>query len=301
MIRSAGQTGRRRMIMKDNINDLNLKDIANVEKSIFRDFVDNLKLNSLDFTVRVVIAAIVVIAGVYVIRAFGRWFNRILEKSSIDRGNAQLLDNVVKVGLYFLLGLMVAAQFGIEATSVIAILGSAGLTLGLAFQGTLGNFAGGVLLIVTKPFRMGDYIEIESSFAGTVTEIGLIHSRLLTLDNRVVIIPNGELANSTITNYTDRAKRLVELKVGIGYGEDIDRVREILLEVISAEPLLMDDGTATIYVDSMSASSIDMLVRAYTKTADYLKAKWSLTESVKKALDKNGIEIPFTQVDVHMK
>ena len=292
-------TGYNIFLENSNINEL--KDIADVEKSIFSDFIDNLKLNSLDFLVRVLIAVIVLVIGVYAIRFVRKWFNKILERSSIDKGNAQLLDSFIKIGLHVLLFLFVAAQFGIDATSVIAILGSAGLTIGFAFQGALGNFAGGVLIMVTKPFRLGDYIEVSADMIGTVTEIGLVHTRLLTLDNRVIIVPNGELANSTITNYTDREKRRIELTVSISYSEDIDRVRRILKEVIQNETLLLQDDDVLIYVDSMSASSIDLGVKAYTKTDDYLAAKWSLTENIKKALDRNDVEIPFTQVDIHMR
>ncbi|MCR4657386.1 MAG: mechanosensitive ion channel [Lachnospiraceae bacterium] len=288
-------------IILSNANISDLSDIAAVERSIFREFADNLKLNSLDFLVRVLITGIVLVAGIYAIRFVTKWFSKMLERSSIEEVNAQLLKNAVKAGLYVLLILLVFAHFGVEAASVIAILGSAGLTLGLAFQGALSNFAGGVLIMITKPFRIGDYIEIESNMAGTVTQIGLVHTKLLTLDNRVVIHPNGDLANSTITNYTDKEKRRIELTIGISYGEDIDRVKEVLKKVIDEEPLLLKDDDVLIYVDSMSASSVDIGVKVYTNTQDYLSAKWALTESIKKALDKNGIEIPYTQMDVHIK
>lgn len=290
--------GRKLFIADTDITELS--DIAKVEKSIFSDFIDNLKLNSLDFLVRILIAAIVLIIGTYVIKYLRKWFSKLLERSSIDKGNAQLLENAVKIGLYFILVLFVAAHFGIEATSVLAILGSAGLTVGLAFQGALSNFAGGVLIIAAKPFRLGDYIEIESSFAGTVTEIGIVHTKLLTIDHRVVIIPNGKLANSTITNYTNKPRRRIELIVGVDYETDIDRARSVLEEVIEREPLLIKDDEVLIYVDALSSSSIDMGIRVYTRTENYWTAKWSFTESIKKAFDANGIKIPFNQMDVHI-
>ena len=283
-----------------NTDIMGLSDIAKVERSIFSDFIDNLKLNSLDFLIRILIAAIVFIIGMSVIRHLRKWFSRLLERSSIDKGNVQLLDNVVKIGLYFILVLFVAAHFGIEATSVLAILGSAGLTLGLAFQGALSNFAGGVLIIATKPFRLGDYIEIEASFSGTVTEIGIVHTKLLTIDHRVVIIPNGELANSTITNYTNKPRRRIELVVGVDYETDIDRARSVIEKVIENEPLLIKDEEILIYVDALSSSSIDIGIKVYTRTENFWRAKWSLTESIKKAFDANGIKIPFNQMDVHI-
>ncbi len=289
------------MVFISNGNITELSDIAAVERSIFGEFIDNLKLNSLDFLVRVLITGLVLVAGIYAIRFVGKWFSKLLERSSIDKANAQLLNNLVKAGLYVLLLLLVLAHFGVEAASVIAILGSAGLTLGLAFQGALSNFAGGVLIVITKPFRLDDYIEIEGKVAGTVTEIGFVHTKLLTLDNKVEILPNGYLANSTITNYTDRDKRRVELIISVAYSEDIDKVREVLKKTIDGEELLIKDDDVVIYVDSMSSSSVDIGVKAYTKTPNYLAAKWSLTESIKKALDKNGIEIPYPQVDVHMR
>ena len=289
-----------RKLFITNTDIMGLSDIAKVERSIFSDFIDNLKLNSLDFLIRILIAAIVFIIGMSVIRHLRKWFSRLLERSSIDKGNVQLLDNVVKIGLYFILVLFVAAHFGIEATSVLAILGSAGLTLGLAFQGALSNFAGGVLIIATKPFRLGDYIEIEASFSGTVTEIGIVHTKLLTIDHRVVIIPNGELANSTITNYTNKPRRRIELVVGVDYETDIDRARSVIEKVIENEPLLIKDEEILIYVDALSSSSIDIGIKVYTRTENFWRAKWSLTESIKKAFDANGIKIPFNQMDVHI-
>ncbi len=278
-----------------------LSDVATVEISIFKQFTDNLKLNSLDFIMRVLIAVVVLFVGVRVIRFLRKWLRKLLELRSLDASIIILLDEVVKYGLYFLLVIFIAAHFGVDAASIIAILGSAGLTLGLAFQGALSNFAGGVLLMTTKPFKVGNFIEIKNGYTGTVTEIGLVHTKLLTIDNRVIIVPNGELANTTILNYTEREIRLIELSVSIGYSQDIDEAKRVISEVIGKEPLLLKEKEILVYVSEMSSSSVELGVRVYTKTADYLKAKWDLTESIKKALDTNGIEIPFPQMDVHMK
>ncbi|MCR5791083.1 MAG: mechanosensitive ion channel [Lachnospiraceae bacterium] len=287
------------ILAKGDINDLS--DVADVEISIFKEFTNNLKLNSLDFLMRILIAIVVLVAGRYVINFIRKWLRKILERSNVEPGNIQLLDQVVKVSLYFLVFLFVAAHFGIEAASVIALLGSAGLTIGLAFQGALSNFAGGVLLMSTKPFKLGDFIEIEASFTGTVTEIGLVHTKLLTVDNRVIIVPNGELANSTVINYTDREHRRVELTVSIAYSQDIDQAKAVLKKVIEAEKRVVHERDVLIYVEAMSASSVDLGIKVYTMTEQYLAVKWSLTEQIKKAFDREGIEIPFPQMDIHVK
>ncbi|MBQ7564150.1 MAG: mechanosensitive ion channel [Lachnospiraceae bacterium] len=289
------------MIILTDIKIEDLSDVAEVEKSIFRQFTDNLKLNSLDFLMRVLIAVVVLLVGIRVIRFVRKWFSKLLEMRSLDESMIRLLDEIIRFVLYFLLIMFIAAHFGVDAASIIAILGSAGLTLGLAFQGALSNFAGGVLIMSTKPFKIGDFIEITGSHTGTVTAIGLVHTRLLTIDNRVIIVPNGELANTTIINYTDREKRRIELEVSIPYSQDIDAAKKVISEVIRKEPLLLGGDDILIYVDAMSSSSVDLGIKVYTKTENYLQAKWSLTENLKKALDANGIEIPFTQVDIHMR
>ncbi|MBR2275606.1 MAG: mechanosensitive ion channel [Lachnospiraceae bacterium] len=289
------------MIFLTDIKIEDLGDVAEVEKSIFRQFTDNLKLNSLDFLMRVLIAVVVLLLGIRVIRFVRKWFSKLLEVRGLDESMIRLLDEIIRFVLYFLLIMFIAAHFGVDAASIIAILGSAGLTLGLAFQGALSNFAGGVLIMSTKPFKIGDFIEITGSHTGTVTGIGLVHTRLLTIDNRVIIVPNGELANTTIINYTDREKRRVELEVSIPYSQDIDAAKKVISDVIREEPLLLKEDDILIYVNAMSSSSVDLGIKVYTKTENYLKAKWSLTENLKKALDANGIEIPFTQVDVHMR
>ena len=289
------------MIILTDIKIEDLSDVAEVEKSIFRQFTDNLKLNSLDFLMRVLIAVVVLLVGIRVIRFVRKWFSKLLEVRGLDESMIRLLDEIIRFVLYFLLIMFIAAHFGVDAASIIAILGSAGLTLGLAFQGALSNFAGGVLIMSTKPFKIGDFIEITGSHTGTVTAIGLVHTRLLTIDNRVIIVPNGELANTTIINYTDREKRRIELEVSIPYSQDIDAAKKVISEVIRKEPLLLGGDDILIYVDAMSSSSVDLGIKVYTKTENYLQAKWSLTENLKKALDANGIEIPFTQVDIHMR
>ncbi len=287
------------LLSGNTINDLN--DVADIELSIFEELGNSLKLSSLDFLIRVLIAIVVLIVGCYLIKIIRRYLKKILERSSIDPGNVQLLDQVIKILLYFVLALLILAHFGIQAASVIALLGSAGLTIGLAFQGALSNFAGGVLIISTKPFRLGDFIDIEGSFSGTVIEIGLIHTKLLTIDNGVVIIPNGKLANSTITNFTERKKRRVELVFGISYDQDIDKARDVIMSVVQADEDVIKDDIILIYVENIAPSSVDLGLKVYTANEKYLELKWRLNENIKKAMDANNIEIPYPQVDVHMR
>jgi small conductance mechanosensitive channel len=197
--------------------------------------------------------------------------------------------------------MIVLGKFGITASSVIAVIGSVGLSIGLALQGSLANFAGGVLILMLKPFKVGDYI-VEDSHGneGTVTEIQLFYTKLLTLDNRTVILPNGDLSNTSLTNVTQQDKRMVQIKVGISYHADIRKAKSVLETVVANEQKRLPDEPYQVYVDSLEDSSVSLGIRVWTKSEDYWDVRWRLTENVKYAFDENDIEIPFPQVEVTM-
>jgi small conductance mechanosensitive channel len=255
----------------------------------------------LDFLVKLIIAIIVLLVGRKVIKIAREFFRKFLEKTPWEEGAKQFFDHAFGVLLHFVLIMIVLGKFGITASSVIAVIGSVGLSIGLALQGSLANFAGGVLILMLKPFKVGDYI-VEDSHGneGTVTEIQLFYTKLLTLDNRTVILPNGDLSNTSLTNVTQQDKRMVQIKVGISYHADIRKAKSVLETVVANEQKRLPDEPYQVYVDSLEDSSVSLGIRVWTKSEDYWDVRWRLTENVKYAFDENDIEIPFPQVEVTM-
>ncbi len=253
----------------------------------------------LDFLMKVIIAIIVLLVGRKLIHVFRKAFRKFMEKRDWDVGVRQFFDHLVYVALHFLLIMIVLSKFGITASTVIALIGSAGLSVGLALQGSLSNFAGGVLILLLKPFKVGDYIkEDHSGNEGFVTSIQLFYTKLRTYDNKIVILPNGTLSNGSLTNYTQMDKRGVDITVGISYHADLRKAKEVIRRIIDEEEKRLPDENHMIYVSDLADSSVDLGIRVWVKTEDYWEVKWRLTENIKYALDENGIEIPFPQVTV---
>ena len=192
--------------------------------------------------------------------------------------------------------------FGVDAASIVALLGSAGVAIGLAVQGSLSNLAGGVLILLLKPFKVGDYIvEGSSGKEGTVKEIQIFYTKLLTYDNQTIILPNGNLANNTIVNVTAAESRRCDVKVSVAYSADIRKAKEVLTKVLSEDPDTIKEREHFVFVDELADSGINLCVRCWFKNEDFWQGKWRITEQCKYALDKAGIEIPFPQMDVHMR
>ncbi|MCR4739739.1 MAG: mechanosensitive ion channel family protein [Lachnospiraceae bacterium] len=274
---------------------------SDISESLSAIFKANIKASTINFLIKLLFAAVVFVIGVYIIRFIRKVIVKYLNKTSVPIDNISFIDSMVKIILYFILILFIAGNFGIQATSILALVGSAGLTIGLAFQGALSNFAGGVLILMTKPFKLGDYIVISPSFEGTVTDIDIVHTKLRTLDNRIIVVPNGTLANTTLINSTAEEKRKIELFLPVSYSTDIDKARKVILDVVKNEENIEDDGDAVVFVESFGNSAINIGLRVYVQTVRFLPTKWRLNEYIKKAFDKNGIEIPFDQMDVHLK
>ncbi len=256
----------------------------------------------LAFLINVLIALVILFVGNKLIKYIVKLFYKITEKANLDAGVKKFLASIVRVALYAVLVVIIADRFGIDTTSFIAVLGSAGLAVGLALQGSLSNFAGGVLILVLRPFRVGDYI-IDNSTGreGTVEEVSLFCTKLVTPDNKAITIPNGSLSNSAITNVSVKGTRRLDLVVGIGYSADLKLAKKLILEVISKREKVLKDQDVTVFVDNLGASSVDIGFRCWVNGADYWTEKWAITEAVKEAFDANGVEIPFNQLDVHMK
>ena len=199
------------------------------------------------------------------------------------------LLSAMKIGLKILVVFIAIQQVGVQASSIIAVIGSAGLAVGMSLQGSLSNIAGGVLLLVVKPFQVGDYILEESSGKeGTVQAIGIMYTKLSSMDNKAILIPNGNLSNATITNVTNQDKRRVDLLIGIEYSEDIKRVKDILADVIDSEEVLLRDEPVRIYVNEFRDSCIDIGIRYWVKTEDYWDSRWRVLEKIKYAFDQQA-------------
>ena len=194
---------------------------------------------------------------------------------------------------------LLAGQLGIDSASIVAILGSAGLAIGLALQESLKNFAGGILILVMKPFKVGDYIVMPNA-EGTVSVIGLVYTILVTIDNKTISIPNGTLSNSIVTNVTAMEKRRLDLTVGIGYQSDLRKAKEIMDRIYRQHPSVLQEEPIVTYVDSLGDDSVVLGARGWTKSEDYWAARWDITEKIKLAFDEEGIEIPYRQMDVHI-
>lgn len=281
-------------------------DIADVtevkeELSKFGEWVEGLIPRALDLIIEVAVAFIFIVIGMKLIKWTRKILRKSLEKNNADTGLVQFLDSLVKYALYIILALTILQRFGVQTTSIVAAIGSVGVAIGLALQGSLSNFAGGVIILLIKPFKVGDYV-IQGSLEGTVSEIQLFYTTLTTADNRKIIIPNGQLADNSLINATAAETRRVDIKVGISYNSDVKAAKDLLLKLGTNDPdTLKEEGKAPMAaVDELADSSVNMLLRVWTTTDKYWDVKFRLTEAVKMTFDEAGIEIPYNQLDVHL-
>lgn len=264
-----------------------------------RTYLEGMVPSLLSFLVQVVVAIIVLLIGSRIIKFLLKLIRKSLDRSKVEAGVVTFLCSLVKYSLYFVLAMIILAQFGVTTSSVVAVLGSAGLTLGLALQGSLSNFAGGVLILLLKPFVVGDYIiDGVTGQEGTVSSITIFYTKLLTIDNRLILIPNGTLSNSSITNVTHMEKRRIDLLIGVSYEANLEKTKQVLLDVVKSEDKILPGEPVDVYVSELADSSVQMGVRAWVKTEDYWPIRWKMTEDIKNALDANGISIPYPQMDV---
>ena len=281
-----------------------LEQIASEEMNmgLMQTYLQQLPDKALRFGVRVLLALIFFVIGVQIIRLVRKIVRRSLKRGSADVGVVQFLDSFIKVVMYVLLLFMIASGFGLDATSVVALLGSAGVAIGLAVQGSLSNFAGGVLILLLKPFRVDDYIKMDNDgHEGTVKEIQLFYTKLATPDNHVVIIPNGSLANSSIVNMSTLGERRMDIIVGISYDADIRMAREVILKVLEEDEAVLKDKDHRVFVQELAESGVNLDVRCWAVNEQYWECKWRITEQIKYALDDAGISIPYPQMDVHIE
>ncbi len=271
-----------------------------IDIGIIEKFFKELPEKAWNLGIRVLLSVIVLFVGAQVIKLIRKIIKNSLKRGNADKGVIQFIDSFVKAALYALLILTIASGFGLDAASILALLGSAGVAIGLAIQGSLANFIGGVLILLLKPFKVGDYIKEDGGGnEGTVTTIELFYTKLTTPDNKVIVLPNGTLANSSLTNVTACDSRRMDLLVGISYESDIRQAKEILQQVLEEDEAVLKDKDHFVYVDELAESAVYIGVRCWFSMEDFWQGKWRVTENVKYALDEAGIKIPYPQLEVH--
>lgn len=275
--------------------DVDISDVSIVEEAL-RQALPGI----MGFLYNLVIAALIAFIGIRIIGMIKKWSRRTFLRMKVEESVSRFLSSCISVGLYGVLLFIVAGMLGVNSASIVALLGSAGIAISLALQGSLSNFAGGVLILLSRPFTVGDYI-INKDGEGTVTNIGIIYTTLLTTDNRKIVLPNGALSNSPLTNVTAQDRRRVVINVGISYEADLKKAKELLQELFEARPEILPEDGIEVYVDSLGESAVNLTARAYTRTEDYWNVKWALTEEVKLCFDREGIEIPYNKLDVNLK
>lgn len=264
-------------------------------------FVQDHIPNLIAYGIRILIALVIFMIGRFLIKWIRKRVRHSFDRTNADKGVAQFTDSMLKFGLYLLLILAVAANLGIELSSITVLFAGAGVGVTLALQESLSNFAGGVLILLLKPFVVGDYIiEDNGKNEGTVKEIQIFYTKLTTIDNKTVVIPNGTLANHSLTNVTARDERQLDLKIGISYESDLKKAKQILERMLNENENIIKDEDTNVFVDSLGDSSVVLGIRAWVKTEEYWKTRWGLLEEIKLTFDEEGITIPYNQITVHM-
>lgn len=247
---------------------------------------------------KLILAVLLYFFGIYVIKFVKRTADKAFKKYEIESSLASFLGSLLKGMLYVLLAFAILPTLGIQVTSFIAVLGAAGLAIGLALQGSLANFAGGILISAFKPFKQGDTIEAQGTL-GSVETIDILYTTVRNFDNKVVTIPNGSLANNNITNFSDKPTRRVEMPVGVAYGTDLKKTRQIVLDVLAMDDRIHFDPEPVVKFTNFGDSSLDLSIRCWTDTSDSWPVYWDNMEAIKEAFEVNDIEIPFPQQDIH--
>ena len=247
---------------------------------------------------RIIGAAIIFVVGRFLISFIKKLVSKLLVKRNIDASIQSFVKSLVNILLTILLIIAVIGKLGVETTSFAALLASAGVAIGMALSGNLSNFAGGLIILIFKPFKVGDYID-GPGVSGTIKEIQIFHTILSTLDNRMIYVPNGSLSGNAVTNYSKQDKRRVEWVFGVEYGEDVKRVRAVLQRIINADSRILDTPAPLIVLGSLSASSIDITVRVWVKSVDYWNVLYDINEIVYTTFNEEGIGFPFPQLTLH--
>lgn len=270
--------------------------------NVFIQYLQDHIPNLISFAIEIVLALIFFFLGRIAIKWIRKLTRKMLERSNVDKGVETFVDSLLKFMLYGMLLFTIATKFGFDTASVAALIASAGVAVGLAVQGSLSNFAGGILILLLKPFVVGDYIiEDNHGDEGTVKEIQLFYTKLLTVDNRTVVIPNGMLTNNSLTNVTHMDERKLELKISISYESDLLKAKAVLADLIRKESRIMQDKEHRIFVDELGDDGVILGMRCWVSTEDYWNVRWDMLEGIKLTFDRENIVIPYRQMNVRIQ
>jgi small conductance mechanosensitive channel len=271
----------------------------------WNSIIEFLKSNGIDSSTvvalgkNIVVALVIFYVGRIAISLVVRGLRKLMQRQEVDKTLETFVCNLVRMALMVVVIIAAISALGIETTSFIAIFGAAGLAIGLALQGSLSNFAAGVLIVLFRPYRVGNYVEA-AGVSGTIEQVQILTTILVTPDNKQVVVPNSQIMNSIITNYSAKDTRRVDMVVGVSYSDDLDKVRKTLEQLVAADDRILADPACTIAVSQLADSSVNFVVRPWVKAADYWGVTFDLTEAIKKRFDQEGISIPFPQQDVHV-
>jgi small conductance mechanosensitive channel len=261
--------------------------------------IELVKTTGVDFLINLFTAVVIFYVGKWVTNLLTSALRKVMQRQEIDVTLERFVCNLVRMVLLVFVIIAAISALGVQTTSFIAVLGAAGLAVGLALQGSLSNFAAGVLIVLFRPYKVGDFVEA-AGISGVVVEVQILTTILKTGDNKQVIVPNSQIMGSIITNYSTNDTRRVDLVIGVGYDDDLDKVRAVLTEVIGADERILEDPGVTIAVSELADSSVNFVVRPWVKTSDYWSVYFDLNETIKKRFDEEGISIPYPQQDIHL-
>ena len=279
-------------------------DVASIDASdltpgALENFLRSLAPSLQELAFNLVAALIIFLVGRKLIKLLLKLLDKFLGHTSVDAGVSSFLMSASRVLLYIFLFFMIVGQLGVNTASIVTVLGAAGLAISMSLQGSLSNVAGGILILLMKPFRVGDYV-MTSFGDGTVQAIGLVYTTITTVDNRVLTIPNGTLANSAVTDASMMPERRLDISVGISYDSDIRRAKEIMEEVYRSCPAVIADKGINVHVSSLGDSAVVIEAFGWVPGSEFLSSKWYVTEEIKLRFDEGGIKIPYPQMDVHL-
>lgn len=291
-------------IVQNNLE--NWKTVDDIQQTIksgaLERYLDSLPDKLLELGIRVLFSIIVVFVGLKLINFIRKIIRKSFERHDVEKGVIQFTDGLIRALLTIFLIFWVAVNFGVQATSIAALISSISIAIGLALQGSLSNFAGGILILILKPFKVGDYIKEDTyQNEGTVMEISLFYTKLLSYDNKTIVLPNGTLANTSMANYSRDGKRRIDLKLGISYEADIKQAREVIMDILNKSDKVYQNMQKIVFVRELGDNGVILGVRCFVNAGEYFPVYWELLEEIKYAFDKNDIGIPFPQMDVHLE
>lgn len=275
---------------------------GNLQPGVIEEFLKELPSNALHLGMKVLLCVLLFFIGAKLINLFRKMLQKSMQRAGAEESVRSFVDSFVKATFYVLLIFLMLSWFGVDTASIVALVGSAGVAIGLAIQGSLSNLAGGVLIMLLKPFKVGDFIKEDANGnMGTVTEIQLFYTKLSTIDNQVVILPNGSLANTSLTNASGNEERRMDVRVSISYHADLKKAKEVLFSLLEENEHVLKEREYRVFVDELADSAVILNMRCYFAREIFWEEKWRMTENAKLALDEAGIEIAYPQLDVHVR